>query len=391
MTKWYFIRPIDTLFFRDGKPFEFGIENYSFSIFPPSPRTFYGALRTYIILSHSSLNSYKKDEKLLKIVGDENNFGNLRIYGPIIAKKIGSYIEMYFPIPKDVMLKETFIEKRAIYLKPQEIEEANFNLDKKINLVIPEQEEDLEEVEGYFSNSDMEDYLSEKSELGEKLEKIAKDSSNIYKHEHRVGIKINKERGTVEPHYLYSSPHLRLGIFNTARYYGFIVGIDGDEGLVNNRGIFRLGGDTRVVELEELEEGMIEKIFSQFRLQIIEKIKNSKRFKMILLTPAIFQNGWYPDFLNISNDELKGKWEGIEIKLVGCILGKPKYLGGFDLVKQTPKSIKKVIPPGSVYFFEIINDTNIDWDNIFNNYFPRSIDNSDLSKEGFQLILLGGW
>jgi CRISPR-associated protein Cmr3 len=40
------LNPLDTLFFRDGKPFAMGEETWADGIFPPPPSVIYGALRT---------------------------------------------------------------------------------------------------------------------------------------------------------------------------------------------------------------------------------------------------------------------------------------------------------------------------------------------------------
>ncbi|MEZ4955201.1 MAG: type III-B CRISPR module-associated Cmr3 family protein [Saprospiraceae bacterium] len=40
------IQPLDTLFFRDGKPFARGDETWADSTFPPNPSVIYGAMRT---------------------------------------------------------------------------------------------------------------------------------------------------------------------------------------------------------------------------------------------------------------------------------------------------------------------------------------------------------
>lgn len=43
------IKPLDTLFFRDGKPFSMGDNDWADGIFPPHPSVFYGALRSAYI------------------------------------------------------------------------------------------------------------------------------------------------------------------------------------------------------------------------------------------------------------------------------------------------------------------------------------------------------
>ena len=40
------IDPLDTLFFRNGKPFTMGEETWADAVFPPYPSVVYGALRS---------------------------------------------------------------------------------------------------------------------------------------------------------------------------------------------------------------------------------------------------------------------------------------------------------------------------------------------------------
>lgn len=46
---WFFIEADDVLMFRDGRPFTAGESHVIQSLFPPSPLTLQGALRSYIL------------------------------------------------------------------------------------------------------------------------------------------------------------------------------------------------------------------------------------------------------------------------------------------------------------------------------------------------------
>ena len=66
--------------------------------------------------------------------------------------------------------------------------------------------------------------------------------------------------------------------------------------------------------------------------------------KIYLATPAIFKNGSLPEFIS------KGSYEGIEFELLNMAIGKPIFIGGFDMKKRQPKPMKKAVPAGSVYY-----------------------------------------
>ena len=48
------IEALDTLFFRDGKPFSMGEEVWADGVFPPSPSVIYGALRSAYFANNSN-------------------------------------------------------------------------------------------------------------------------------------------------------------------------------------------------------------------------------------------------------------------------------------------------------------------------------------------------
>ena len=48
------LNPTDTIFFRDGRPFNMGEDTYAQGIFPPPPSVLYGALRTAYMAANLS-------------------------------------------------------------------------------------------------------------------------------------------------------------------------------------------------------------------------------------------------------------------------------------------------------------------------------------------------
>ncbi|MGC8757889.1 type III-B CRISPR module-associated protein Cmr3 [Caldisericum sp.] len=389
MTKWIFIEPFDTVFFRDGKPFDAGNDFVSFSIFPPSPSTFYGALRTYIIMQYSNLSNFRSDTKITNVVGtDANNLGSLKIYGPYLYKKELSPF-LLFKAPLDIMQRDRIV----INLIPSSVSSGLTDLEAnnkiKINLALPsdftsnEAFEEPEEFGDYFTEDEIRAYLSGQ------FSSIHLKIKDFFKNEHKVGITIDKSTRTAEKHMLYSSPHIRLN------NVGFVIGTEDDGNFVSDNGSFHLGGDNRTVRFENIPEfeAKIDSLKQIVSSQL--KTQSSKRIKFILLTPGRFKNGWYPDFLNKNNEnELEGTLPNtnIKLKLVSCVLGKPDYCGGFDMANKYPKKMEKIVPSGSVYFFEVLNN-NEDWINtLLENYFFKSIESDEvLLKQGFGQILIGGW
>jgi len=110
----------------------------------------------------------------------------------------------------------------------------------------------------------------------------------------------------------------------------------------------------------------------------------NKLFKLFLATPAIFENGWLPYW--IKEENLEGEFNGIKLRLIGCSIGKFNLIGGWNIVKEEPKPMHKAAPAGSVYYFEILDDSPPEA--IKEAFHFRNI--SDInSEEGFGLSLIG--
>jgi CRISPR-associated protein Cmr3 len=219
--------------------------------------------------------------------------------------------------------------------------------------------------QGFLSTEEMKTYLS-----GNAPGKVKPDSE-LYKVEDRTGIRKNRSRRSVEDGGLYTVSYFRL-----KRGIGFSFDVTGT-GMLLQEGILRLGGDHRSAMYSRAE--WRDPTGEDVKAKIIE----DKRFKLALTTPAIFKNGWLPG--GIDSNSMEGTINGVQVRLLGACIGKPVGIGGFDMVKRLPKPMKKAVPAGSVYYFELKGDTG----NIFDNLHLQSI-SDDKSQEGFGISVIGG-
>ncbi|KYF57428.1 hypothetical protein BE08_43500 [Sorangium cellulosum] len=75
------------------------------------------------------------------------------------------------------------------------------------------------------------------------------------------------------------------------------------------------------------------------------------RVRVLLLTPALFDEGWRP---RLSPGAPLGPAEGVTgVRLVAACVGRPLAISGWDLAKQQPKRIRRAVPAGSVYWLEL--------------------------------------
>lgn len=415
----FYIEPVDTQFYRDGRPFDAGTESSGKSNFLPSSRTLYGAFRA-IILSNSSTDwhSWPTSPQIREIIGSSpDQIGSLGIRGPVLA--IRHLSEAYcsicplYPIPKDLVKVKD--EREYLLIRPQinglSLNEfANIHIDKIYPYDLNEEimVEDVGEV--LLSHDNLKQYLL--GQLSQEFPNIldSDELNNYINFEPRVGIGLDYKTRTAQTNLLYSVSHIRM-----AENVGIVVDIDNfgqNENILPAEGAFRLGGDSRPVRYTKIEEQSWTDIIDEID-GVKEMVKREGRFKFYLITPGIFQEGWYPDILSPENGCLEGKLflagrRDIRFRLIGACVGKPLPIGGFDIKNKHPKAINKAVPAGSVYFFEFIDWEEVSMDdqnkaisNLFNKFFYKTIYNNlgekeqslnqALSKEGFALTLIGGW
>lgn len=375
------IKPMDTLFFRDSKPFTAG-EGTTADFNFPSPLTFFGSIgnavldstdeadtKKFITAGHSKLGKYDPELKntLLKLKGPflyKN--GNIFLPPPanLWVAKGGTGYKPYPALPYD---RDGKWDIKNEHLKPLQIKKVDFEikpLDKN----------------KWISIEDLMKYLSGNHEVFS-----ARSLEEFFIKEIKYGHAISRDSQTVEKGYLYTSTHIRFRDELEFKNYdetGFIIVVDGilEKDLQDN--IIYLGGERReaIITINDLRKG---KLIPE-QPEVVQKIQASKRFFIYLATPAIFKNGWYID--------LPSEFKGAE--LVGAAVNKPEFISGWKInenMKGEPRSIKKAAPAGSVYFFESKSWNDQKFEELYKKYnFNESL-SDDYPSAGFGIGLIGSW
>ncbi|MEN3047093.1 MAG: type III-B CRISPR module-associated protein Cmr3, partial [Candidatus Hydrothermales bacterium] len=233
------------------------------------------------------------------------------------------------------------------------------------NLLIFSGKGKVESFSGFIDDITLKNYLEGKES------KILLSENKLYKSEPKIGIARERKTLTSREGYLYRATMIRLDRSISI----FIKVLEAD---LPKSGIFQLGGESKTVYFEKLENNPLEYL-EKIDLKLTEGI-----FKLYLATPAIFEKGWIPKWIN--EETMEGEFEGIKIKLISCSLGKLIRIGGWDMAKRAPKAMKKAVPPGSVYYFKVLSD--ISTEDIKEIFHLKNI--SDINpEEGFGLSLMG--
>jgi len=166
-----------------------------------------------------------------------------------------------------------------------------------------------------------------------------------YDSEYRVGIKINRERRTTEQGYLYFENYLR---FNDMKQTGFYIKTNH---VISHKTV-NIGGESRMAQIEKVSRDIDGEFVNQDKIK--EKIKKTRLFKILLLTPTN------------SPCEITGT------KLIAKIVRRPYVYSGW-LRKDNiafPSRLFRLIKPGAVFYYKI-EDKNLDVDSFIEKLFDK--------------------
>lgn len=406
------IQPLDTQFYRSGLPFDAGLDSNAFSLFPPWPRTLYGALRTEG-LSHKGI-SFKASWPLDPQWGGPSSFGSVVMRGPILATfqadpaQVGTFL---LPFPFDLARVKDSPSLKHLTPCGSLMNSCTDLATPPLYILSPANPtgDVLEEVDDYWmeGGSVLTSYLCQKMDKKED-QNIGHRKEQLFTPEPRIGITRNKQTGTAATHLIYQVQHYRLAEKGPSGLpVGFLTELDNPNPLPNE-GLLRLGGEGRPAAYRKLDE-MATPWWSQPKTEVVNLVKETGQFKAFFLTPALFQQGAIPDRCTKQEDgTITGTLSsGVSFSLIGACLGKKEHIGGWDMKGNCPKPMRAVVPAGSVYFFRFYErdwQTNDEatrrtiaealWDELhFQPWCSQNPWEDELGpgKEGFGLAMIGGW
>ena len=367
-SKAYKLTPVDSWFFRDGRPFNQGETNQTdvISLFPPFATTVVGAVRASLArgLGWSGRGGWATEIK--DKLGDGQDLGPLRFRGPYLVRKVNGEEEMLFPAPLHLLGKRPEGDEsrwtRITRLHPGE--EIDCDIGKKVKLPKAENASGLKLLSGcYFTADDLETILG-----GNDLSRIKPVSSKqLREFEYSVGIERQQKTRTTEEGALYSTRRVRLkpGVGLAVQ----VEGLDQDMEMVTP---LLLGGESRLAWVKALKE--------QIRLPEAPALASSGdgkvRFTITHLTPAYF-------------DAWPGPWDDLPgvpgSKVVSACLERPLRIGGWDSFRREPLPLKPFLPAGSTWFCEAKKDHEEEIRQLNGHHI------GECCEQGFGQIVIGLW
>ena len=379
---WILVEPSDVWSFRDGKPMLTGGGYITHSLFPPSPLTVQGAIRS-LILGHSDVEwaafreqSTDEARSLGEVIGyparaeQEASLGSFAIQGPFLARLEQGRWTRYVHLPSDVRRTK---ERTPRYFALQPTRRQDFDTGwPAINLkpLWPHQEGQIEGIdEGlWLSECALDDYLNMQPFN-------ALPTTDLFHTEPRLGIGLDYSKRRPLEGMLYQiefvRPHDRVGL---------LVWLDDLVSLPSPEGVMRLGGEGRSAHY---------RILPDQETKANAGLKQAPRqFKLVFLTPTCFDGGWQP----AGGDDGWSELVGTPLRLVAAALGRPQRIGGWDIAARGGrgwhKPIRAFVPAGSVYFFEADQPPKLPIGPVCQT--PASED-LPMGRLGFGHVAIGAW
>ncbi|MEZ4687220.1 MAG: type III-B CRISPR module-associated protein Cmr3 [Bacteroidia bacterium] len=361
------IKPFDTLFFRDGKPFSMGDEVWASGIFPPPPSVIYGALRTAYFATHP--------QTLSKAQQADDPTRNLKV--SFIGLAIGS--QLFIPVGQDLVReKEEKSNQHFLSLESSHVWGSSPFMQGNVTHKSILRPGTIKPVEAYEKGSmisfrDLGRYLYPTKASGKKLLET-QEMGNYLTKDSKTGIGRSRKTGSAEEGQLYRVEMLRMATASQSDI-SLVVQFEGLD--LPSEGLLKLGGEAKACTYRSTD---------RFSFQLLTKNSFTGPFRLYLATPAIFKAGWKPNPIS-PNAPLEVMLNGIPVRLLGAAIDKPLFQGGFDIKKRAFKPMKRMVGAGSVFFCELLNP-NQDADQAIIRLHGQCI-SDEKAREGYGLAYLG--
>ena len=370
MTQYINIIPKDTVIARDGRPFSNGGRIKSLNWFYPS--VIAGTIRTMIGVQ----NKFEFNEQ------DVINLKNTIVNGPLPSYKNS----LYFPRPLDCVAKSKIDYFRVKPQKPEQDEWTDIP-DGLLPTIINSDEDfkPYNKMPAFWKQDVMVDWLCEEDQKMNFVPfntESCDNSDNFMSFPNkdiRTHVQIEKETQISKDGQLFQTTG--LDFTNNTFSDSILMSVKVEGNYKIEKSLATMGGERRTVFVDPNSN-----INWNCPDKISQKLNNSKFVRMVLATPAIFKSGWKPGWLD---ENLEGSpIPNIKLKLQSAIIDRWTPVSGWSLENNKPrcKPVRRMVPAGSVYFFEVIEGNAQELSKLWLN---SVCDYEQDKKDGFGLAIFG--
>ena len=321
--KFFELDPLDTLFFRDGRPFAAG-ETGQMEVegnFPPPPSTVAGALRAELARSLGWDGSSDGWDLVAGQLGRGLNLGGLEFFGPYLLKGT----DMLLPAPL-ALVQEDQANGAISRLTPGDRIDSDLGPARFPSRKEPGKAEPLSKA--WLTLTGMQEFLA--GGLPKTDQVIMSDQ--LFQRERRVGIRRDDQSRTTGEDSLYQTAHYR-----PQRGVKIAAGLSGWEGELGQ--LLTLGGESRMSWAVALPGGLA----MPGPVELVPDPDGKVHYLIYLLTPTNVDGGRKP------NEPLAEEVPGT---VISACIDRPWLIGGWDSAKNKPLPLQTYYRAGTVFFME---------------------------------------
>ena len=391
--QYRYVQPVDTLTFRGNRLFG-DPGSYGDNQFPPRPSVLAGAFRS-LLLSKSSaeIGAFAQGKRLADtvldhVLGTPSEPGSFAVTHVSLARKhADGSIEPLHSLPSDLQITNDGCSVRR--MAPQSLPASIRTGYPSALPLIPVLRQDKQgkpESGWLLTHQGLQAYL-EGRPLDTQQEHLVK-SDTLWQGETRVGIGLRGASRAAEEGRLFSVEHIApVQQEHEKVSAGLLVGIAGCDEILPQSGLLRLGGDGRAAQFEPMPPDVHHTV-------PVAAIQNKNRFKLVLQTPGLFENGWLPDRVIEKDGGYLLEYDDLRARLACAAVTRHEVISGWDLAAWAPKDAHRAVPSGSVYWFdnaegELTVLRKLAEDGLW----PETMENRGKTRwaEGYNRVLVAAW
>lgn len=342
--RWLKLTPVDSWFFRDGRPHNMGEDQSSVeSVFPPFAPTVVGAVRAAAArqMGWSGRGDWPEDVK--RALGDGADLGPLRFTGPFLCRDEDGSRELLFPMPAHLLGSTAGDGERwepVTCLAPEPEAVQTDLADEPVLLPAPvdvgEDERARRRGRGMWLRCGGMDRL-----LGGALpaREDCVASGEFFSLEQRMGLQLDLSKRAAREGHLYSPIHVRL-----ERGVSLVVGVFGLRDDVELPEMLPFGGESRLAACEPIGAPRMPACLS--KEQSPQPVAT-----VILLTPGrLLDDGAAAWRLPAPGQPASRLLAGAEGRIESVCVDRPLPIGGWDSVVHQPLPLEPFAAPGTTWF-----------------------------------------
>jgi CRISPR-associated protein Cmr3 len=415
------LMPRDPLIARDGRPFSAGVRMKSLGWFYPSVLA--GSLRTLVGQKQGGFpaNGANGDSRLI------HDLKRLACAGPLpCVGGDGKSCELYVPHPADLAVEEASSTLQGFPLRPWDLSQERGGCDLPhglspaiLNPNDASEEFKPSEIPAFWSCSMMASWLADArgSSWGTRS-RWGNGYLNGPLEERRMHVKMNPNSGAGEDGNLFQTTGLVLealsspsgehvnGEASPSVTLAARLACENDSPFSKMCSVLDdlapMGGERRLVhwhaESEQPPSWACPPQVSD-SLATLDRDRENRYVRMVLATPALFRRGWCPGWLaedtltgEIPGTAMSGPGTGVTVRLISAVTERWRPVSGWSYEQPCgPKPVRRVVPAGGVYFFEVLPDSPCPPSTLATRWLESVCDDEQDCRDGFGLALWGVW